>query len=134
LQSDLMSGMVKLLLLQPSQVTSTPRRFPREDATVLEHESAHLLAMHAHGLDRSRAGANEIADCPVAPVRHPHRGEFTGAQQLGERHRIAAVRLQPVTRLPWDQRRCRDHAWIAKRGNEPIQTIAGRAGLVAKMY
>jgi len=41
-----MGGMIEPLLLQPTQVTSAPRYLAREDATVLEHEAAHLLAMH----------------------------------------------------------------------------------------
>ena len=101
---------------------------------MLEHEAAHLLAMYAHSLDSGRAGTNEIAHRLVCLVRHPYRGEFAGSQEFGERHRIAAVRLHPVARLPWDQRGCRDRAGIAERGDEAIEAIAGRAGFVAEMH
>jgi hypothetical protein len=52
LQDDLMSGMIELLFLQPSQVPHRPTLLAREDTTVLEHEGAHLLPMHSKRLDR----------------------------------------------------------------------------------
>src|SRR3546814_13909544 len=115
--------MVKPLVLQPSQMTSTPRGFPRKDTTVLEHEGAHLLAMHAQRLDCSRAGANEVAHRLVALVGHPHRSELASPQELGERYRIAAVCLHPVTRLSWDERGCHDCTGKLEHGDEQIQAI-----------
>ena len=73
-----MGGMIEPLLLQPTQVTSAPRYLAREDATVLEHEAAHLLAMHTEGLNRTRSRANEIAHRLMALVGHPHWREFAG--------------------------------------------------------
>ena len=99
-----MGGMIEALLLQPSQVTSAPPGLARKDTTVLEHEGANLLAMHAQSLDRTRTSANKIAHRLMALVGHPHRGEFAGPQELRKRHSIAAVRLHPVARLPWDER------------------------------
>ena len=100
---------------------------------MLEHEGANLLAMHAQSLDRTRTSTNKIAHRLMALVGHPHRGQFAGPQELGKRHSIAAVRLHPVARLPWDERGRHDRAGMPERRDEPVQTIAGRAGLVAEM-
>jgi hypothetical protein len=40
----------------------------------------------------------------MALVRHPHRGEFARARQLGEAYRIASVRLHAITGLLRNQR------------------------------
>lgn len=81
---------------------------------MLEHEAAHLLAMHTEGLNRTRSGANKITHRLMPLVGNPHRGEFTGPQELGERSRIAAVRLHPVARLPGDERGSHDRAGGAR--------------------
>jgi len=83
------SGMIELLLLQPQQIAHGPRLCPREDAAVLEHEAADLLAMHALALDCRCTGANQIAHCLMALVGHPDRSEFAppaGVSQARWRH------------------------------------------------
>jgi hypothetical protein len=37
-------------------------------------------------------------------IRHPHRGQFTGPVQLGKVVRIPTVSLDPLARLPQNQR------------------------------
>jgi hypothetical protein len=100
---------------------------------VLEHEGAHLLAVHAQALHRGGAGPDEVAHRLVALVGHPHGRELAGAQQAGQGGRVPAVGLDPVARLPRDERG-RDHdAGVAEVGDEAVETVAGRAGLVAKV-
>lgn len=48
---------------------------------MLEHESAHLLAMDPQRLDRGCPGANEIAHGFVIFIGNPYRRQFAGAQQ-----------------------------------------------------
>jgi hypothetical protein len=88
--------------------------------------------MHAHRLDRSCAGSNEIAHRLVCLVRHPDRGEFSGSKEFGERHRIAAVGLHPIARPLRDQRRCRHQAIVTEVGDLPIQSVAGRTCFISK--
>jgi hypothetical protein len=101
---------------------------------MLEHEGAYLLTMNAKGLNPGCAGTNEIAHRLMAFVRYPYRGEFAGTQKLREPHGIAPVRLYPVARLPWNQRRRHDHARVTKHGDEPVKAIARWTSLVAEMH
>lgn len=48
LERNLMGRVIELLLLEPAQIAHRPPLLTRIDATVLEHESAHLLPMDAH--------------------------------------------------------------------------------------
>src|SRR5271168_3142068 len=105
--------MIELLLLKPPQIAHGPGLGPREDAAVLEHEAAHLLAMDALGLDRGGAGPDQIAHRLVAFVWDPHRRELAGPQEPRQGDRITPVGLDPVTRLPRDQRWRHHRAGVA---------------------
>ena len=52
--------------------------------------------------------------------------------KLGQHHRIAAIGLHPVARLDWDRRRSHHNAFMPTAGQQPVQPITTRAGLVAK--
>jgi hypothetical protein len=52
--------MIESLFLQPSQIPHRPALLAREYTTVLEHEGAHLLSMHAKSLDGCGTAANQI--------------------------------------------------------------------------
>ena len=74
----------------------------------------------------------QIAHRLVTSVRHPDRGEFVGTQQLRQAERIAPVGLHLVASPLWNERR-RDHcAFKAEAPDLPVQSVAGRSGLVAE--
>jgi hypothetical protein len=112
--------MLELLLLEPAAVPRTPGLLPREPSSVLEHEGADLLLVHPEDLDRGRPSADQVADRFVALVRHPDRGQLASAEQPGQRDRVAPVGLDPIARLPRDQRRRDDRALVPQAGDEPV--------------
>ncbi|CDM60175.1 hypothetical protein LPU83_pLPU83b_0180 (plasmid) [Rhizobium favelukesii] len=61
---------IKLLLLQPAQITHRPAVLARIDTIVLEHEGAYLLPVHTRCLDCRRSSANEIVSGPMPFVRN----------------------------------------------------------------
>src|SRR6516162_218774 len=65
-------------------------------------------------------------------VRHPHRGEFARAQQLGEAYCIASVRLHAVTGLLRNQRGSYHQALVAEALEQSIETISCRPCFIAK--
>jgi hypothetical protein len=75
-------------------------------------------------------GANEISHSFVTLVGNPDRRELAGPQSPGERKRVSTVRLNPVARLSWDQRRSDNHAIVAKRLDEPVEAVTRGAGRV----
>ena len=133
LQHDLVGGVLEALLLQPAQVAHRPAGLSRVNAPVLEHEGAHLLAMHPQALDGCSAGPDEIEHGLVALVGHPHRGQLAGAQKFGQRQGVATVLLDPIAGLSWDQRRGDHDAGMAEVGDEAIQAVASRPCLVAEL-
>ena len=65
-------------------------------------------------------------------IRNPHRGQFTGAMQLGQVERIPPVGLDPISWLAGDQRRSHDNATMPSQDQLPLNAIAARAGLIAE--
>ena len=66
-------------------------------------------------------------------VWDPDRGQLAGAQKPGQADRVAPVGLDPVARLPRDQRR-RDHdAGVPEPGEQSVEPVPGRPGFVAKV-
>src|SRR6516162_10352468 len=76
--------------------------------------------------------AREIAHSLMALVRHPHRGEFVRAQQLGEAHRIASIRLHAIAGLLRNQRGSYYLALLAEALEQSIETISCRPCFIAK--
>ena len=66
-------------------------------------------------------------------VGHPHRRELARAQQFGEGNGISTVGLDPLARLPRDQRGRDDGAGMSEGGDQAMQAVAGRTGLVAEV-
>ena len=66
-------------------------------------------------------------------IRNPNRGQLAGAQQLGQRHRISAIGLDPVARAFRDQRRRHHDTGVTKRHELAIEPVAGGPGLVTEM-
>jgi hypothetical protein len=65
-------------------------------------------------------------------VRNPNFGEFAGAMQPRQRHGIAPVRFDPVSRFDRDQRRRHHHAGVPKPSQESMQAVAARSRFVAE--
>jgi hypothetical protein len=72
-----MSGMLETLLLQPTQVSHRPGRLAGIEPTVLQHEGADLLPMHALRLNGGGTGAHEISHRLMTLVRHPYRRQLS---------------------------------------------------------
>lgn len=107
-----MGWVIELLLLEPAQIAHCPALLPRLDATVLEHEGAHLLTMNAQHFDRCGSCPDEIAHRLVAFVRDPNRRQLAGAKQPRQGDRIPTVRLHPIARLSRNQRRRHHRALV----------------------
>jgi len=84
--------MLELLRHKPLQVGWPPRLLVRIDASQPQHQRRDLLALALQVLLRRLTGAREIAHGLMPLVRHPDRGELTGA--LGEAYRIAPVGIE----------------------------------------
>src|SRR3954466_464978 len=52
--------------------------------------------------------------------------------QLRQDQRVAAIRLNPVARLHWDQRRRYDNALMPVTGQQPVKSVAARSSLIAE--
>ncbi len=88
------------------------------------------LAQHS---TRRGASSDQIAHRFMGVVRHPDCRQLAGPMQFGQRYRIAAVGLHPVTGPARDQR-WRDHdAILPQSVQQPMHAIAARAGFIAKM-
>ena len=66
-------------------------------------------------------------------IRNPSRGQLAGARQLGQRHRIPAIGLDPIARALRDQRWRHYDAGMAERDDLPIKPVAGGPGLVTEV-
>jgi hypothetical protein len=78
--------------------------------------------------NRLLAGAGQVADRLVFDRGDIDRREIPGAQQPGERHGVAAVRLDTVPWFPWDERRGNhpaDEVLLSEIAVEPIATGPG---------
>jgi hypothetical protein len=122
---------LEALLLQPAAVPGTPSLLAREEPAVAQQEGADLALLDTDLLRGGRACPDEAADRLVRRIRDPDLGQLAGAQEAGQGERVAPVGLDPVARFPRDQRRRDDGAMVPEPGEEPVQAVAGRAGLVA---
>jgi hypothetical protein len=68
----------------------------------------------------------------VTFVRHPDRRQLASPEQLHEINGVAPIGLDPITRLGWDQRRPHHNAVMADALDQPVETVSGRASLIAK--
>lgn len=99
---------------------------------MLEHERCDVLAMDALSFYGGPAGADQVAHCLVALVRHPHRGEFVCTQQSGQSDRVATVGLHLITRPPWDERGSDNGAIEPHRPDQAMKSISRRSSFIAK--
>ena len=100
---------------------------------MFEHEAADLLAVDAQRFDRGRAGADEIAHGFVPRVGHPDRREFPRAKEPGQADGVPSIGFHPISRLLRDQRRGHDDAGVSHAGDQAMEAVTSRAGLVAEL-
>src|SRR6516225_11237142 len=65
-------------------------------------------------------------------VRHPHSSELARAQQLGEAHRIAPVRLHAIAGLLRNERGSHHQTVMAEALEQSVEAISCRSCFVAK--
>src|SRR5579871_6118100 len=97
-----------------------------------QQKLAELMAVPQQIHLRIVTGPTEIAQRFVRFIRNPHRGQIATAQQSGQVQRIAAVRLDALTRLAGDQTRSSHDAGRAHASEVSVQPIATRACLVTE--
>src|SRR5215470_5301498 len=68
----------------------------------------------------------------MAFVRHPYRSELVRAQQLGEAHRIAPVRLHSIAGLLRNERGGHHQTVMAEALEQSVEAISCRPCFVAK--
>jgi hypothetical protein len=90
-----------------------------------------LARLKQHSACR-RPGAYQVAHGFVGSVRDPDRCQLAGTVQLGQHQRVAAIGLDAISCLDRDQRRGHDHTVMSTIGQQPMQSIATRAGFAAE--
>jgi hypothetical protein len=80
LQSDLMRGVIELLLLQSAQISHRPAPLTWVHTAMFEHEGTYLLPMNPKCLDRSRSSTNKIAHSFMSLVGDQYCRELAGPQ------------------------------------------------------
>jgi len=75
---NLMSGMIKLLIAQPSQMRLRPERAARVEPAMTEQKSLQLLACPFQRYHRALSSAHQIAHRLMLPIRNPYRRQLTG--------------------------------------------------------
>jgi len=99
---------------------------------VAQQEAGQLLSRLAQGAHRRLACSDEITDRLMRLIRHPDRGQFTGAVQLRKVDRIPPVGLDPLARLSRDQRWRDDGAFVSRFGELSLNPVTAWAGFITK--
>ena len=97
-QHDVMRRLLESQSGHPATVHQCPRR-PIVVTAMSQEKARELLTGLAQTADGRKTRAYEIADRLMSLIRNPHRGQFTGAMQLGQVDRIPPVGLDPISRL-----------------------------------
>ena len=82
-----------------------------------------MLTRLAQGAHRSLTGSDEITDRLMGLIRHPDRGQFTGAVQLGKVDRVPPVGLDPLAWLSRDQRWRDDGAFVSRSSELSLNAV-----------
>src|SRR3954452_11413090 len=102
------------------------------DPPVAQQKGLQMLALGAQVRHRGLTGAHQFADSLMARIRHPDGGQLAGAMQAGQGDGIPAIGLDALARPLRDQRGSDDSAIVPEGADLPLQSIAGRPGLVAE--
>jgi hypothetical protein len=68
----------------------------------------------------------------MARIGHPHRRQLAGPEQSRQTFGVAPIGLDPIAGLLRYERWCRNDAAMAEALDVPVQTVPGRASLVAE--
>ena len=126
-----MYRLVKLVACQPAPVQLRPGRSVVVPA-VAQQEARQLLTRLTQGAHRRLTRTNDIADRFVGLIRHPDRGQFTGAVQLGKIDRIPPVGLDPLAWLSRDQRWRHDGAFVSRYGELSLYAVTAWSGFITE--
>jgi hypothetical protein len=133
LQHDLVSRVVKTLLLQPAFMPRPPCRLAGINPSMPQHQRGYRLPLAAEILHGHITSSHQIPQSFVRLIGNPHVGEFSGPEQSGERDGIPPVGLDPVARFAGDQRWRNDNAIVAKTRELAVKSVAGWPRLVAEV-
>src|SRR5512134_1348817 len=103
LQHDLVSRMVKTLLLQPAFMPRPPCRLAGINPSIPQHQRGYRLPLSAKILHGHITSSHQIPQSFVRLAGHPNVGEFSGPEQSRERDGIPPVGLDPLARLARNQ-------------------------------
>jgi hypothetical protein len=98
-----------------------------------QQEGAHLPLVYPDRFDCGRPGSDQVAHRFVRWIGNPHRRQLAGPQQTRERGRIPTVRLHALARLAGNERGRSHRTRVAEFGDQTMQPIARRTGLVTEM-
>src|SRR5512134_358955 len=104
LEDDLLRRVLELLAGKPTQMGQAPMLAAAEHPTMTKQERQQWLSFLAQIRCRCLARQAEVTDRLVDGIWHPDRRQLAGAKQPRKRHRVTPVGLDPLARLPWDQR------------------------------
>src|SRR5438105_7860419 len=123
---------LKLDLAQPRPELLRPCRFPLVvPMSIPKHELGDAMPHAEQVLLNGVTSPHQIAHRLPSPIRyHDQRQHVAGTQIPTELGCIAPVRLDPLARLAWRQRRRRDVTLQTRFGEPPIQLVATRPGFV----
>src|SRR3974377_292135 len=97
-----------------------------------QQEAGQLLTGLAQDAYCRLTGTNDITDRFMGLIRHPHRGQFTRPVQLGKVDRIPTVSLDPLARLPRDQRWSDHNTFVPGLSKLSVDAVAAGAGFLTK--
>ena len=101
-------------------------------AAMAQQKARELLSCLPQAPHGCQAGTDQIAHRFMCRVGDPHGRQSTSPMQARQIDRVSSVRLDPVPRLAWDQRRGHHHAVVPRRNQLPLDAVAARSGLIAK--
>src|SRR6516165_7458243 len=130
-QHDIMDSLLELETCQPTPVQLRPR-WPVIVMPMAQQEAGQLLTRLAQGAHRRLTRTHQVAHRLMRLIRHPDRGQFTGAVQLGKLGRIPPVSLDPLARLPRNQRWGNHNTLVTGRGKLSVDAVAAGAGFLAE--
>ena len=102
------------------------------DSPMAQEKALQVLAGLAEHAPRGGPRPHQVAHRFVGGIRHPHGCQLAGAVQPGQRGGIAAIGLHPVAGPARDQRGRNHPAVLAEPGQQAMDALAARSGLVAE--
>jgi hypothetical protein len=112
--------MLELLTGEPAPMRQRPVAAAAVNPAVPQQEGKKLLALSPKIVSRRLTAANKVPDRLMSRIGRPDPRQFASPMQTRQRHRIAPVRLDPLTRPFRDQRRSDHQAVVPERLHLPI--------------